>query len=69
MSARAYHRILKLARTNVDLTESDGVQSLHFAEVLHHHPMLNLRFSLDDTQYFGMLFLQLRPDKTVFYND
>ena len=34
LSARAYHRILKLARTIVDLAGEENVQPAHLAEVL-----------------------------------
>jgi hypothetical protein len=35
LSARAYHRILKLARTIADLKRSEEIQPAHLAEVLH----------------------------------
>jgi len=35
LSARAYHRILKLAPTIADLAESAEIQSAHLAEALH----------------------------------
>jgi magnesium chelatase family protein len=35
LSARAYHRIIKLARTIADLVGSEDIQSVHLAEALH----------------------------------
>jgi magnesium chelatase family protein len=40
LSARAYHRILKLARTIFDLTGSNEIQSAHLAEALQYRPKL-----------------------------
>ena len=34
LSVRAYHRILKLARTIADLDGSEDIQSAHLADVL-----------------------------------
>ena len=34
LSARAYHRVLKVARTLADLDGSDGVGRIHLAEAL-----------------------------------
>jgi magnesium chelatase family protein len=40
LSARAYHRILKLARTISDLAGSDEIQSVHLTEALQYRPKL-----------------------------
>jgi magnesium chelatase family protein len=40
LSARGYHRVLKLARTIADLAGCDHIQSVHLAEVLQYRPKL-----------------------------
>ncbi len=38
MSARAYHRILKLARTIADLAGGDKIETPHLAEAIQYRP-------------------------------
>jgi magnesium chelatase family protein len=38
LSARAYHRVLKLSRTIADLDHSDGVRAQHVAEAIQYRP-------------------------------
>ena len=42
LSARAYHRILKLARTIADLAGVQDISIAHLAEALNYRPRLNI---------------------------
>ena len=38
LSARAYHRVIKLARTIADLEESEEIKTSHLLEALQYRP-------------------------------
>ncbi|HET9587515.1 MAG TPA: hypothetical protein VFO91_01890 [Anaerolineales bacterium] len=46
LSARAYYRIRKLARTIVDLAGCEEIQSVHLAEALQYRPKLMVSYTL-----------------------
>lgn len=41
LSARAYHRIIKLARTIADMVESENITSAHILEAIQYRPKIN----------------------------
>ena len=40
LSARAYHRVLKLARTIADLANEEKISTIHLAEALQYRPQV-----------------------------
>jgi magnesium chelatase family protein len=42
LSARAHHRVLKLARTIADLSAEEQISPQHLAEALQYRPKLEL---------------------------
>jgi len=42
LSARAYHRVLKLARTIADLAREEKIATNHLAEALQYRPKLGM---------------------------
>jgi predicted ATPase with chaperone activity len=42
LSARAYHRVLKLARTIADLARDEKIAPTHLAETLQYRPKLGM---------------------------
>jgi len=42
LTARAYHRVLKLSRTIADLAGSEAITQVHLAEALQDRPKLDL---------------------------
>jgi len=42
LTARAYHRVLKLSRTIADLAGSEAITQVHLAEILQYRPKVGL---------------------------
>ncbi|MEK7113634.1 MAG: magnesium chelatase, partial [Patescibacteria group bacterium] len=41
LSARAYHRVIKIARTIADLENSEEIEANHILEALQYRPRVN----------------------------
>jgi magnesium chelatase family protein len=41
LSARAYHRVLKISRTIADLAGAEEINQTHLAEALQYQPLIN----------------------------
>jgi magnesium chelatase family protein len=41
LSARAYHRVIKIARTIADLENSEDIKQSHILEALQYRPKVN----------------------------
>jgi hypothetical protein len=59
LSARAYHRVLKLARTIADLARESAIGSQHLAEALQYRPKLTQFYAPVNQEQFFTSFLQL----------
>ncbi|QRN84365.1 hypothetical protein JR338_05160 [Chloroflexota bacterium] len=42
LTARAYHRVLKLSRTIVDLAGAETISQVHLAEALQYRPKVDV---------------------------
>ncbi|MBL4869511.1 MAG: YifB family Mg chelatase-like AAA ATPase [Robiginitomaculum sp.] len=55
LTARSYHRVIKVARTLADLDGSDGVRRLHIAEALSHRRSGPIQHGLRTTGRTGIM--------------
>jgi hypothetical protein len=67
LSARAYHRILKLARTIAHLAGCEEIHSVHLAEAVHASQSAEVDDELSEIWMYGQEDLRIRSGEGRFW--